>query len=306
MTTYVIRRILSMIPIMLIVSITAFMFVHLTPGDPIRIMYGSEMDKQTYEEIKEREGFNGPLIVQYGRYMGGLFRGDLGTSYRTRSSVSEEVARRFGFTFNLAMLSMVWAIVLGLGIGILSAVKRNSIWDRLSMVTSISLLSMPSFWMGLVLMQIFAVGLGWLPTSGTGTFKHLLLPSIVLGTGVAAVIARFTRSSVLETMKEDYIRTARSKGQKHWKVIWKHALRNALIPVVTMTGLQFGFLIGGAVVVEQVFSWPGLGSYLVDAILVRDYPVIQALIMLFSLQFLVVNLLVDLTYAYLNPQIRYD
>lgn len=306
MTTYIIRRILSMIPIMLIVSITAFMFVHLTPGDPIRIMYGSEMDKQTYEEIKEREGFNDPLIVQYGRYMGGLFRGDLGTSYRTRSSVSEEVARRFGFTFNLAMLSMVWAIVLGLGIGILSAVKRNSIWDRLSMVTSISLLSMPSFWMGLVLMQIFAVGLGWLPTSGTGTFKHLLLPSIVLGTGVAAVIARFTRSSVLETMKEDYIRTARSKGQKHWKVIWKHALRNALIPVVTMTGLQFGFLIGGAVVVEQVFSWPGLGSYLVDAILVRDYPVIQALIMLFSLQFLVVNLLVDLTYAYLNPQIRYD
>ena len=288
------------------VSIIAFMFVHLTPGDPIRIMFGSEMDKETYEEIKEREGFNDPLIVQYGRYMGSLLQGDLGTSYRTRSKVSEEIGKRFGYTFNLAMLSMVWAVALGLSIGILSAVKRNSFWDRISMVTSISLVSMPSFWMGLVLMQIFAVGLGWLPTSGTGTFKHMLLPSIVLGTGVAAVIARFTRSSLLETMKEDYIRTARSKGQSRLKVIWKHGLKNAMIPVVTMTGLQFGFLIGGAVVVEQVFSWPGLGSYLVDAILIRDYPVVQALIMLFSLQFLLVNLFVDLTYAYLNPQIRYE
>ena len=200
---------------------------------------------------------------------------------------------------------MAWAIVAGLFVGIISAVKRNSIWDRLSMVTAISAISMPSFWMGLVLMQIFAVNLGWLPTSGSGSFKHLIMPSIVLGTGVAAVIARFTRSSLLETMREDYIRTARAKGQKRFKVIWKHALRNALIPVVTMTGLQFGFLIGGAVVVEQVFSWPGLGSYLVDGILNRDYPVVQALIMLFSVQFLVVNLIVDLTYAYLNPQIRY-
>ncbi len=306
MFTYILRRILAMIPILLLVSIIAFLFVHLTPGDPIRIMYGSELDKETYEEIKEREGFNDPLIIQYGRYMGKVLQGDFGTSYRTKSKVSEEISRRAGYTFNLAIVSMVWAIVLGLGVGIISAVKRNSLWDRFSMVTSITAVSMPSFWLGLVLMQIFAVSLGWLPTSGSGTFKHMIIPSLVLGSGVAAVIARFTRSSLLETMKEDYIRTARAKGQQKWKVIWKHALRNALIPVVTMTGLQFGFLIGGAVVVEQVFAWPGLGTYLVDSILVRDYPVVQALIMLFSLQFLVVNLVVDLTYAYLNPQIRFD
>lgn len=296
-----------MIPILFVVSVIAFLFVHLTPGDPIRIMYGAEIDQQTYEQFREREGFNDPLPVQYFNYMSNILtKADFGTSYRTRSDVSSEIVRRFGYTLTLTLLSMFWAIVIGMFIGIVSAVKRNSVWDRMGMVSAITALSVPEFWFGLMLMQIFAVQLGWLPTSGSGTLAHLILPSITLGLGVAAIIARFTRSSVLEVLREDYVRTARAKGQKEITILRRHVLKNALIPVVTMTGLQFGFLIGGAVVVEQVFSWPGLGAYLIDSILSRDYPVIQALILLFSVQFLIVNLLVDISYGYLNPQIRYD
>jgi len=306
MATYIARRVLQMIPILIIVSMLAFMFVHLTPGDPIRIMYGSEIDQQTYQELREREGFNDPLPLQYGRYMGRVLRGDFGVSYSTRSSVSGEIGRRFGNTLVLAIVSMAWATAAGLAVGILSAVKRNSIWDRVGMILSVTSISVPSFWLGLLMMQVFAVRLGWLPTSGIGGIKHIIMPAFVLGATVAAIIARFTRSSLLETLGEDYIRTARAKGQSRRKVIFRHALRNALIPVVTMTGLQFGFLIGGAIAIEQVFSWPGLGSYLINSILNRDYPVVQALIMLFAFQFLVVNLLVDITYAYLNPQIRYS
>jgi glutathione transport system permease protein len=301
------KRLVGMIPILFAVSIIAFLFVHLTPGDPIRIMYGAEIDQQTYEQFREREGFNDPLPVQYFNYMSNILtKADFGTSYRTRSDVSTEIVRRFGYTLTLTLLSMFWAIVIGMFIGIVSAVKRNSVWDRLGMVSSITALSVPEFWFGLMLMQIFAVQLGWLPTSGSGSLQHLILPSLTLGLGVAAIIARFTRSSVLEVLREDYVRTARAKGQKEITILWRHVLKNALIPVVTMTGLQFGFLIGGAVVVEQVFSWPGLGAYLIDSILSRDYPVIQALILLFSVQFLIVNLLVDISYGYLNPQIRYD
>ncbi|ART75524.1 glutathione ABC transporter permease GsiC [Sutcliffiella horikoshii] len=307
MIQFAVRRIIGMIPILLIITIIAFLFVHLTPGDPIRIMYGAELDQETYQTLRAKEGFDQPLIVQYGTYMYNmLIQGDFGSSYRTKTEVSSEIMRRFGFTFTLTMLAMFWAILIGIFVGIISATKRNTVWDRVGMVSAITALSVPEFWFGLMVMQIFAVQLGWFPTSGSGTFAHIFLPSITLGFGVAATIVRFTRSSVLEVMREDYVRTARAKGQKESVVVWSHVLRNALIPVVTMTGLQFGFLIGGAVVVEQVFAWPGLGSYLVDSILARDYPVIQALILLFSFQFLVVNLLVDISYGFLNPQIRYD
>ncbi len=270
-------------------------------------MYGAELDQETYQNLRSKEGFDQPLLIQYGNYMYNMVvHGDFGSSYRTKTEVSSEIMRRFGFTFTLTMLAMFWAILIGIFVGIISATKRNTVWDRLGMVSAITALSVPEFWFGLMVMQIFAVQLGWFPTSGSGTFAHIFLPSITLGFGVAATIVRFTRSSVLEVMREDYVRTARAKGQKESVVVWSHVLRNALIPVVTMTGLQFGFLIGGAVVVEQVFAWPGLGSYLVDSILARDYPVIQALILLFSFQFLVVNLLVDISYGFLNPQIRSD
>lgn len=292
---------------LVIVSLIAFLFVHLTPGDPIRIMYGNEIDSNTYKLLKQKEGFDDPLYQQYFRYVGKIVtKGDFGVSYRTKANVSDEIVHRFGYTLILTLASMAWAIVIGLIVGVISATKRNSIWDRVGMVSAITALSIPEFWFGLMLMQIFAVQLGWFPTSGSGGIRHLILPSLTLGLGVAAIVARFTRSSILEVLSEDFVRTARAKGQKEWVIILTHVLRSALIPVVTMTGLQFGFLLGGAVVVEQVFAWPGLGSYLIDSILTRDYPVIQALILLFSVQFLAVNLLVDISYGLLNPQIRYE
>lgn len=305
--SFIARRTAGMVPLLVIVSIISFLFVHLTPGDPIRILYGNELDAATYELLKEKEGFNDPLYVQYFRYVGNVvLDGDFGTSYRTKANVSDEIFRRFSYTLLLTFASMLWAVVIGLFVGILSAVKRNSWMDRIGMVSAITALSVPEFWFGLMLMQIFAVQLGWFPTSGSGTIRHLILPSLTLGLGVAAIIARFTRSSIFEVLREDFVRTAKAKGQKEWTIVLTHVLRSALIPVVTMTGLQFGFLLGGAVVVEQVFSWPGLGSYLIESILTRDYPVIQALIMLFSIQFLVVNLIVDISYGLLNPQIRYE
>lgn len=307
MFSFIVRRTVGMVPMLVIVSILSFLFVHLTPGDPIRILYGNEIDASTYEMLKEKEGFNDPLYQQYVRYVSNIvLDGDFGTSYRTKANVSDEILRRFNYTLILTFASMLWAVVIGLFVGIISAVKRNSWLDRLGMVSAITALSIPEFWFGLMLMQIFAVQLGWFPTSGSGSIGHLILPSLTLGLGVAAIIARFTRSSILEVLREDYVRTARAKGQKQWTIVLTHVLRSALIPVVTMTGLQFGFLLGGAVVVEQVFSWPGLGSYLIDSILTRDYPVIQALILLFSVQFLVVNLIVDISYGLLNPQIRYE
>lgn len=306
MVTFIIRRTLGIIPILFIISILSFLFVHLSPGDPVRIMYGAEISQETYESIREKMGLNDPLYTQYGRYMYDLLvHGDFGTSYRTKTGVSDEIMRRFGYTLVLTLVSMLWAIVIGIVVGIISATRRNSIRDRVGMVSTVTAISVPEFWLGIMLMQIFSVQLGWFPTSGTGTLGHLILPSITLGFGVAAIIARFTRSSLLEVLNEDFVRTARAKGQKESFIVWVHVLRNALIPVVTMTGLQFGFLLGGSVVVEQVFSWPGLGSYLIDSILSRDYPVTQALIFLFSIQFLVVNLLVDLSYGILNPQIRF-
>ncbi|RNB86964.1 ABC transporter permease subunit [Brevibacillus fluminis] len=306
MARYVLKRVIGIIPIVAVVSIISFLFVHLTPGDPIRIMYGADMDLATYETMKAKLGFNDPLYVQYGRYLGQILSGDFGISYKTKTNVSDEIGRRFLYTLGLTFASMFWALLIGLVVGIYSAAKRKSFWDRLGIISTTTIISIPEFWFGLMLMQVFAVQLGWLPTSGSGTFAHLILPSITLGFGVAAIIARFTRSSVLEVLQEDFVRTARAKGQRESVIIWTHVLRNALIPVITMTGLQFGFLLGGAVVVEQVFAWPGLGSYLIDSVLARDYPAMQALILLFSVQFLIVNLLVDISYSLVNPQIRYE
>ncbi|MGG4442630.1 nickel ABC transporter permease [Brevibacillus fortis] len=306
MARYIIGRVLGMIPILMIISILSFLFVHLTPGDPIRIMYGAEMDMATYEKVKESLGFHDPLYVQYGRYLQQILTGDFGVSYKSKTNVSDEIGKRFLYTLGLTFAAMFWALIIGLVVGIYSAAKRKSIWDRLGIISTTTIISIPEFWFGLILMQIFAVQLGWFPTSGSGTFVHLLLPSITLGFGVSAIIARFTRSSVLEVLQEDFVRTAKAKGQRESVIIWTHVLRNALIAVITMTGLQFGFLLGGAVVVEQVFAWPGLGSYLIDSVLARDYPAMQALILLFSVQFLIVNLLVDISYSLVNPQIRYE
>ncbi|QZY55891.1 glutathione ABC transporter permease GsiC [Crassaminicella profunda] len=306
MLKYFIRRILSVIPILIVISIFVFLFVHLIPGDPARLVAGEDATAEDVAIIRSELGLDAPLHEQYFTFMGNLFKGDLGKSLKTRKPVTEEIGSRFMPTFTLTLFSMAWAVVFGLIIGVVSATNRNKWPDYLGMIVAVSGISLPSFWLGLMLIQLFSVKLGWFPTGGYGTFAHYILPSMTLGAAVAAVLARFTRSSFLEIMKEDYIRTARAKGLMERIVVWKHAMRNALIPVITMIGLRFGFLLGGSIVVETVFSWPGLGRLLIDSVNFRDYPVIQSEILLFSLQFIIINLVVDLLYALMNPEIQYE
>ncbi|KXH84073.1 glutathione ABC transporter permease GsiC [Sporosarcina sp. HYO08] len=306
MLRFLTKRLLEIIPILLVVSILIFLFVHMIPGDPARLVAGEDATLEDVELVRKELGLDKPLHEQYINYMANLVKGDLGTSLKTKRPVTEEVFERFMPTFWLTFWSMVWAVVIGLIIGVVSATKRNKWQDYLGMFGAVSGLSLPSFWLGLMLIQLFAVTLGWFPSGGMESWKSYILPSFTLGTGVAAVVARFTRSSLMDVLKEDYIRTGRSKGLSEGKVVWGHGLRNAMIPVVTMTGLQFGFLLGGSVVIETVFSWPGLGKLLIDSVAYRDYPVIQAEMLIFALEFILINLIVDLLYGVLNPQIRYE
>ena len=303
---FLIKRLLEIIPILLVVSILIFLFVHMIPGDPARLVAGEDATIEDVEMVRKELGLDKPLVEQYVTYMANLVQGDLGTSLKTNRPVTEEIGARFMPTFWLTFWSMAWAAVVGLVIGVISATKRNKWPDYLGMFGAVSGLSMPAFWLGLMLIQLFAVTLGWFPSGGMESWKSYVLPAFTLGTGVAAVIARFTRSALMDVLKEDYVRTARSKGLHENKVIWGHGLRNAMIPVVTMTGLQFGFLLGGSVVIETVFSWPGLGKLLIDSVAFRDYPVIQAEMLIFALEFIIINLIVDLLYGILNPQIRYE
>jgi glutathione transport system permease protein len=306
MLKYFIRRCLSILPVLLVVSILVFLFVHLLPGDPARIMAGPDADEATINRVRTELGLDKSLPEQYLNYMGRLFRGDLGKSLRSKLPVAQEIALRFPPTLYLALASMVWSILFGVLFGAYAAMHRGKWQDYTAMLVAVSGISMPQFWLGLLLMQLFAVHLGWLPVTGfSGKFKELILPSLTLGATVAAIIARFTLSSFLDVLQEEYINTARAKGLSERVVMWKHAFRNALIPVVTMVGLQFGFLLGGSVVVETVFAWPGLGRFMIESVSVRDYPVLQALLLLYSFQFVVINLLIDMLYAVINPEIRY-
>lgn len=305
MLTYIVKRLLGMIPTLLLVAVVVFLFVHMLPGDPARLAAGPEADQQTVELVRKELGLDLPLPQQFVRYFSHMLQGDLGTSLRTKRPVSTEIADRFMPTLWLTLASMVWSVGFGMIIGIVSAVWRNRWPDRLGMTLAVSGISFPAFALGMMLMQIFSVNLGWLPTVGASTWQHYILPSVTLGAAVAAVMARFTRASFVEVVQEDFVRTARAKGLSERRVIIKHALRNALIPVVTMMGLQFGFLLGGSIVVETVFNWPGLGRLLVDAVTQRDYPVIQGLVLLFSLEFILINLIVDVLYGVINPSIRY-
>jgi glutathione transport system permease protein len=303
---FVAKRLLEIIPILFLVTILIFLFVHLIPGDPARLVAGTDATIEDVEVVRKELGLDKPLHIQYLTYIGNLLKGDFGTSLKTKRPVIEEIGSRFMPTFWLTLWSMVWAVIIGLLIGVISATKRNKWQDYLGMFGAVSGLSLPSFWLGLMLIQLFAVTLGWLPTGGLDSWKSYILPAFTLGTGVAAVIARFTRSSLMDVLKEDYIRTGRSKGLTERDIVWGHGLRNAMIPVVTMTGLQFGFLLGGSVVIETVFSWPGLGKLLIDSVSYRDYPIIQTEMLLFALEFILINLVVDLLYGILNPQIRYE
>ncbi|GAA0592512.1 glutathione ABC transporter permease GsiC [Virgibacillus siamensis] len=303
---YISKRIVELIPILLVISILVFLFVHFIPGNPARLVAGKQATFKEVQLVAEELGLNEPIWKQYVSYMKGLFQGDFGTSLKTGRPVSEVIASRFMPTFWLTISSMAWSLVVGLLIGVVSATNRNKWQDFSGMFGAVSGISMPSFWLGLLLIQLFSVQLGWLPVGGNDSWQSYILPSITLGTTVAAVIARFTRSSLMDTLKDDFVRTGRAKGLSENKVVWGHALRNAMVPIVTMSGLQFGFLLGGSIVVEVVFSWPGLGSLLIDSISFRDYPVIQAELLLFALEFMLINLVVDLLYGVLNPRINLD
>ena len=305
MINFVAKRLLGLLPTLLIVGFLVFLFVHVLPGDPARLAAGPDANQETVELVRKDLGLDKPLPQQFIRFVRGVLHWDFGTSLRTKRPVSTEIADRFMPTFWLTLWSMVWSVVIGMAIGIVSAVWRNQWPDRVGMTLAVSGISFPAFALGMVLMQTFSVQLGWLPTVGDDTWRHYVLPSLTLGAAVAAIMARFTRSSFVEILGEDFIRTARAKGLDERRVVIKHGLRNALIPVVTMMGLQFGFLLGGSIVVEKVFNWPGLGRLLVDAVDMRDYPVIQALVLLFSLEFILINLVVDVLYGIINPVIRY-
>ncbi|MBK9703183.1 MAG: glutathione ABC transporter permease GsiC [Betaproteobacteria bacterium] len=305
MLQYIAKRLAGLAPTLFIVAVLVFLFVHLLPGDPARLAAGQDATPETVELVRQDLGLDKPLPEQFARFVSGALRGDFGRSLRTKRPVGTEIAERFMPTFWLTVTSMSWSVVFGMGIGVLSAVWRNRWPDRVGMTLAVSGISFPAFALGMVLMEIFAVQLNWLPTVGADSWRHYVLPSLTLGAAVAAIMARFTRSSFVDILQEDYIRTARAKGLPESAVVAKHGLRNALIPVVTMMGLQFGFLLGGSIVVEVVFNWPGLGRLLVDAVGMRDYPVIQALVLLFSLEFILINLVVDVLYGLINPTIRY-
>ena len=304
MLSYLLRRLAGLATTLVVVALLVFLFVHLLPGDPARLAAGPDADAQTVALVRSDLGLDRPLPQQFLRFFGHALQGDFGRSLRTKRPVSTEIAERFAPTLWLTLTAMLWSVTLGLALGVASALWRNRWPDRLGMSLAVSGVSFPSFALGMLLMQLFSVRLGWLPTVGADSWRHYILPSLTLGAGVAAVMARFTRSALIDILQEDYVRTARAKGLGEASVVLRHALRNALIPVVTMMGLQFGFLLGGSIVVEVVFNWPGVGRLLVDAVEMRDYPVIQALVLLFSLEFIVINLMVDLVYAWINPSIR--
>ena len=304
MLKFIIRRLVEIIPILIIVSILTFLFIHLIPGDPARLVAGKDATLEEVENVRHDLGLDQPLYKQYLDYMKNLVTGELGTSLTTGLPVMDMFKSRFMPSIYLTFFAMIWATIFGLLIGVFSAIFKNKWPDYLGMIVAVSGISIPGFWLGLLLMQLFSVQLGWLPTGGIDSLESYILPSLTLGAGIMSMIARFTRSSLIETMQADYIRTSRAKGLPEKTVIFTHALRNSLISVVTIAGLQFGFLLGGSVVVETVFSFPGMGRLLIDSIAFRDYPVIQSALLLFALEFILVNLIVDILYKVLNPKIQ--
>lgn len=304
MLKYIGRRLLMLIPVLLGVTFIVFSIMYMTPGDPAQLILGESAPPEAVAELRADMGLEDPFIVQYGRFVVNAVQGDFGKSYTTKRDVFSEIFARFPNTLKLAGVGVLLAIAIGVPVGIISATRQYSVLDNVSMIGALLGVSMPNFWLGLMLILFFSVNLGWLPSSGSETFKHMILPAITLGTGAAAIITRMTRSSMLEVIRQDFIRTARAKGVAEKKVINKHALKNALIPVITVVGLQFGYLLGGAVLTETVFSWPGVGRLLVEAIRQKDTPTVLASVVFMATTFSFVNLLVDVLYAYVDPRIK--
>jgi peptide/nickel transport system permease protein len=304
MATYIIRRALLIIPTALLVVTLVFFIFRLVPGDVARIVAGERATEEEVALIREQMGLNDPIHVQYARYLWGLARGDLGRSLTYRRQVLDEIVSRVPATLELALAGIGVSVIIGVSTGIISAVKRNTIYDYSSMVAAISGVCIPNFWLGLLLIMIFSVSLGWLPTGGRGGLKFLILPTIALSARLIAIIARLTRSTMLEVISGDYIRTARAKGLSERIILARHALRNAMIPLVTIVGLQFGSLLAGSIVVETVFAWPGMGSLFINAVNTRDYPMVQGITLVYTIAFMLVNLFTDLSYGFLDPRVR--
>ena len=304
MLKYILKRLLMAIPVLLGVTFIVFTIMSFTPGDPVQTMLGDNYTQEAYDEITEELGLNDPFLVRYVNYVVDLVQGDMGMSYSTKRPVADEIFSRFPATVRLAGAAIFLAVVFGIPLGVISATKQYSFFDSGSMFVALVGVSMPNFWLGIMLILLFAANLGWLPASGDKGFLALILPAVTLSANSLATITRMTRSSMLETIRMDYIRTARAKGLRESRVIIHHALRNAMIPVITSVGLQFGFALSGAVLVETVFSWPGIGRLLVDTIKLKDTPVVLGVVVVMAASFTVINLVIDILYACFDPRIR--
>lgn len=305
MIKYVLRRIMFLIPVLFGVTFIVFTLMYITPGDPAKLILGEQASADTILALRQEMGLDQPYLVQYATYVKkAILQQDIGRSYVTNRPVMQEIMSVFPATFKLAISAMMVAILIGIPVGIISAIKQYSIFDTISMLIALLGVSMPVFWLGLLLIIFFTVKLGWLPASGFTSVKHMIMPALALGAMTAAIVTRMTRSSMLEVIRQDYIRTARAKGQSEAVVVLKHALGNALIPIIAVVGLQFGHLLGGAVLTESIFSIPGVGRLMVDSIKMRDFPVVQGGVLFIAISFSLINLLVDLLYAYVDPRIR--
>jgi peptide/nickel transport system permease protein len=304
MRGFFVRRLAILIPTVLGAVTLVFFFLHMIPGDPVEVMLGETAQQADKEQLREELGLNLPVHMQYGRFITGVFQGDLGDSYFYRRPVTQVIAERVPATVELALAAFLVAGLIAIPLGIVAALREGTTVDNASVLFSLLGVSMPNFWLGPLLIILFSIKLGWFPVSGRGGVGSLVLPAITLGTALAAILSRMTRASLLERLGEDYLTVARAKGLPEWKVILKHALRNALIPVITVMGLQFGALLSGAIITENVFSWPGIGTLLINAIQARDYPLVQGCILFITLSYVLVNLLTDLLYGWVDPRIR--
>lgn len=306
MLRFLVRRLALTIPVLVGVATLVFALIHLIPGDPAQAMLGETAAEEDVQALRERLGLDRPLLEQYGRFLGGAVRGDLGTSLRTNEPVATAVVDRLPATMELAAAAMVIAIGAALPLGIIAAVGRGTVVDHAATTLSLVGVSIPNFWLGPLLAIVFAVELGWLPVSGRGTWAHLVLPAISLGAALGAILARMTRASLLEELREPYVQAARARGASRARAVLRHAFRNSLIPVVTLVGLQFGAVLTGAVITETIFAWPGIGRLLIQSIGFRDYPLVQGCILFIAVTYVGMNLLTDLVYGVLDPRIRYE
>lgn len=310
MVKYSLKRILELIPTIFVVVFIVFVVTRVIPGDPAAVMLGPQASVEAVEELRENLGLNDNIFVQFGRYLKGVMQGDLGKSYYYNQPVTKLISERFPNTLILAIVSIIIGLLVGIPVGVVSATKQYSAFDYISMILALVGISVPIFWLAMMAVLLFSVNLGWLPSVGMGEgsfidiLRHLILPSICLATGPTATFARFTRSSMLDITKQDYIKTARSKGLKEKLIIWKHAFKNALPPIITIVGMQFSSLLSGAVLTETIFSWPGLGKLIVDAIQNRDYTLVQGSVVYIAFIYIIVNLVVDICYALLNPKVK--